>query len=65
MLLIEKETTPNEIVRDIIQVKQGVDWDHIDITDTSAVRSAFDTLNKQMIRSHLIHEQKGDRKSVV
>lgn len=59
MICIYKNSFSNDILADVIKIKATCRWDSIAENDTEAKRKAFDLLDKEKIRSHLIKEQHG------
>lgn len=59
MLLIKKHPFSQEIASNISDIKRTSNWDAIGENDTDRKRNAFDMLDKDKIREHLIKEQHG------
>lgn len=59
MLFIDKSRIPADVAVELSRVKSAVRWECIDKADTVKIRSIFDQLDKSVIRSALVKEQKG------
>ena len=59
MIYIEKVTPSREVSQELNRVKRDTGWENISADDKNKARSAFDQLDKRIIRAQLLDEQKG------
>jgi len=57
MLYIQKKRVSAAVSKEIRRVKQDNDWYHSDFKDAKAIRSVFDMMDKETIRTQLLKEQ--------
>ena len=58
MIYIRKGPPSTEVSQEINRVKRDFDWSHVAKDDQNKARTAFDQLDKKMIRDQLFREQK-------
>lgn len=59
MLYIRKEPPSPEVAQEISRVKRDVQWKQSGQTDSAYARTAFNLLDKSIIRKQLLREQHG------
>ncbi len=59
MLLIQKSATPRSLREQVIGIQKSEEWQRVNANDTAAIRSFFDSLDKETIRVNLVAEQHG------
>ena len=57
MLYIRKASVPNDVQEKSIEIKKTAEWKKVFSSDSNAIRSYFDLLDKEKIREGLRKEQ--------
>ena len=57
MLYIQKKKASAAVSKEINRIKEENNWDNLDYKNTQVIRSVFDMLDKETIRTQLLEEQ--------